>query len=507
MEQQTWFLIAVVIYLLAMLYIGWMGWRKTAEYDEYMIGGRGLHPFVAALSAGASDMSGWLLMGLPGAIYLSGLNQSWIAVGLLIGAWANWKFTAPRLRSYTKIASNSITIPSFLENRLKDSSKFLRVAAGIIILVFFTFYVSSGMVASGRYWESTFDGNYHVGMLIVAGITVAYTLFGGFLAVSYTDAVQATIMFLALLIVPILAFFTVSGGDTGFSTIFTFAAEHPYPGSDGKPVPDFFNPFAGVPMITIIGLLGWGLGYFGQPHIIVRFMALRSAKDATEGRRWGVGWQFLCMLGAVMVALVSTVFFEQHPEATITDKSSYETIFLDMTRILFHPLVAGLILTAVLAAIMSTISSQLLVSSSALIEDLFKGVVNKSLRPNTYMMLSRVAVALIAVIAGIIAANPQSSILNLVGFAWAGFGSAFGPVIVATLYWKRLNMQGAAAGMVTGAVVSFAWGMSPLTNTLYEIVPGVAAATIAMIAVSLLTPAPKPEIVDQFNKAAELSKQ
>lgn len=502
MDQSTWFIIALVIYFLLIAYIGWTGWRKTAEYDEYMIGGRGLHPFVAALSAGASDMSGWLLMGLPGAIYLSGLNQTWIAVGLLIGAWLNWKFTAPRLRSYTKIAHNSITVPSFLENRLHDKSKVLRIAAGLIILLFFTFYVSSGMVAGGRYWESTFGGNYLVGMLLVAIITVGYTLFGGFLAVSYTDTMQGIIMFIALLLVPTVGIIYLVNHGNSAGDIFSFAAHNPYPGSQGEPVPDFFNPFSGVPAITIIGLLGWGLGYFGQPHIIVRFMALRSAKDAAEGRRWGIGWQALCLLGAVFVALTSTVFFATNPDASVTDAESYETIFLDMTRILFHPLIAGLILTAVLAAIMSTISSQLLVSSSALIEDLFKATVNKSLRPSTYMMLSRVAVALIAVIAAAIAANPNSSILNLVGFAWAGFGSAFGPVLLAALYWRRLNTPGAAAGMITGAVVSFAWGMSPLTDTLYEIVPGFLAATIAMFAVTLATTAPTEDIEQEFERAA-----
>jgi len=502
-DQHTWFIIALVIYLLLMVYIGWTGWKKTAEYDEYMIGGRGLHPFVAALSAGASDMSGWLLMGLPGAIYLSGLNQTWIAIGLVAGAWLNWKFTAPRLRSYTKIARNSITVPSFLENRLHDTSKVLRVAAGLIILLFFTFYVSSGMVAGGRYWESTFGGNYLVGMLLVAAITVAYTLFGGFLAVSYTDTVQGIIMFIALLTVPTVGIIYLINNGNSASDIFSFAANNPYPGSEGQPVETFFDPFAGIPLITIIGLLGWGLGYFGQPHIIVRFMALRSAKDATEGRRWGVGWQALCMLGSVLVALTATVFFATNPDASVTDASSYETIFLDMTRILFHPLIAGLILTAVLAAIMSTISSQLLVSSSALIEDLFKATVNKSLRPKTYMTLSRVAVALIAIIAAIIAANPNSSILDLVGFAWAGFGSAFGPVLLAALYWSRLNTPGAAAGMITGAVVSFAWGMSSLSDTLYEIVPGFAAATVVMVIVTLATKEPNEKIKEEFDHAAK----
>lgn len=507
MQQTTWFMIAIVIYLMGMLLIGYLGYRKTSGYDDYMVGGRGLHPFVAALSAGASDMSGWLLMGLPGAIYLSGLNQTWIAIGLCIGAWANWKLTAPRLRSYTAAAKNSITIPSFLENRLDDRTKILRVASGIIILVFFTFYVSSGMVAGGRYWESTFGGDYLTGMLIVAAVTVLYTLFGGFLAVSYTDTVQGVIMFVALILVPVFALFALNGDGASASDIFSWPAENPYPGSEGEPTPGFFNMFTGVPAITTIGLVAWGLGYFGQPHIIVRFMALRSSAAAVAGRRYGVTWQVICMIGAVLVALTSVVYFSNNPDASITDTESYETIFLDLSRVLFHPLIAGLILTAVLAAIMSTISSQLLVSSSALIEDLYRGVVNKNLRPQTSLILSRVAVAGVAIIAAVIAANPNSSILGLVGFAWAGFGSAFGPVIIASLYWRRLNVPGAAAGIITGAIVSFAWGMSPLTDTLYEIVPGFAAATIAMVAVTLATKAPEKTIVDRFEQALTASRE
>ena len=506
MEQTTWFLIAIVIYLIGMLLIGYVGYRKTTGYDDYMVGGRGLHPFVAALSAGASDMSGWLLMGLPGAIYLSGLNQTWIAIGLCIGAWANWKFTAPRLRTYTAAAKNSITIPSFLENRLEDRTKVLRVAAGIIILVFFTFYVSSGMVAGGRYWESTFGGNYLTGMLLVAGVTVLYTLFGGFLAVSYTDTVQGIIMFVALVLVPVVALITLSSEGTPVSEIFSWPAENPYPGSEGEPVEGYFNMFSGIPLITTIGLIGWGLGYFGQPHIIVRFMALRSPADAVAGRRYGVTWQVICMIGAVLVALTSVVYFSNHPEASITDTGSYETIFLDLSRVLFHPLIAGLILTAVLAAIMSTVSSQLLVTSSALVEDLYRGVVNKNLKSKTSLLLSRVAVALVAIIAALIAANPNSSILALVGFAWAGFGAAFGPVVVATLYWRRLNVPGAAAGMLAGAIVSFAWGMSPLTETLYEIVPGVLASIIAMVAVTLATKPPAQSVVDKYEAALEESR-
>lgn len=500
MTDQAWYLVAIVIYMALMLYIGWSAYRKTTKYDDYVLGSRGLNPFVAALSAGASDMSGWLLMGLPGAIYLSGLNQTWIAIGLLAGAFLNWTLTAPRLRAYSAVARNSMTVPTFFENRVHDTSHALRVSAGIIILVFFTFYVSSGMVAGGRYWESTFEGGYLTGMLIVAAVTIVYTLFGGFVAVSNTDAVQGMIMFVALLLVPVFGIIALTGYGTSPAAIFSWPTEHAYPGSGGEPVPGYFTMFTGIPPITIIGLFGWGLGYFGQPHIVVRFMALRKPGEAKAGRFIGTTWQLICQLGALFVALAATVFFAVSG-APITDTESYETIFLDMARVLFHPLIAGLILTAVLAAIMSTVASQLLVSSTALIEDLYHGLANKHLTSKQSLLLSRLAVLGIAIFAAILAANPNNSILDLVGFAWAGFGSAFGPVMLASLYWRRLNAPGALAGMVTGAVVSFAWGWSPLTETLYEIVPGFAAATVAMIVVSLATKAPSQEILDEFEHA------
>lgn len=506
MSEHSWFIVAIVAYLATMLYIGWRGYRRTTDYDDYVLGGRGLHPFVAALSASASDMSGWLLMGLPGAIYLSGLSQAWIAIGLFIGATANWVFTAPRLRAYTHIARDSLTVPTFFEARVRDSSHLLRVTAGIIILVFFTFYVSSGMVAGGRYWESTFDGSYLTGMLIVAGVTVAYTLVGGFVAVANTDTVQGIIMFLALVAVPAVALAYLMGQGLSFTEVLSYPADHAYPGSpDGGVNGTWFAMTEGLPALTVIGLAGWGLGYFGQPHVIVRFMALRRPAEARQGLVYGAAWQFICLAGAMLVALIATGFFDV-TGARIADGASYETVFLDMSRFLLHPLLAGLVLTAVLAAIMSTISSQLLVSSTALVEDLYRGLVNKNLRARWSMPLSRAAVLLVALVAAILAADPENSILDLVGFAWAGFGSAFGPLVIAALYWRRLNAPGAMAGMVTGAVVSFAWGSSALTDVVYEIIPGVAAATVAMVAVTLLTRKPDEAILAEFDRAAAAAK-
>lgn len=502
MSEQTWYIIAIIIYMGAMLAIGYWSYKKTDEYDDYVLAGRGLNPFVAAMSAGASDMSGWLLMGLPGALFVTGMSELWIAIGLLIGAWANWKWVAPRLRSYSEIADNSITLPSFFENRVEDSTRILRIASSIVIIVFFTFYVSSGMVSGGRYMESTFGAEYVSGMLIVAAITVAYTFVGGFLAVSYTDAVQGTMMFLALIIVPVAALLYLDDP----SSIWSWPQNNPYgPWEAGDINTNYWSMFSGVSAAVIIGNLAWGLGYFGQPHIIVRFMALQKPSDAKRGRFIGITWMLLSIVGATFVAIVGTAFFGQNDDIAIVDRTAFETIFLDMGRILFHPLIAGLILTAVLAAIMSTISSQLLVTSSSLIEDVVKVFTKKPLKQDTLLNLSRTAVVAVAVIAGVLSINPSDSILGLVGFAWAGFGSAFGPMVLFMLYWKRLNAAGATAGMVTGAVVSFVWG-TYFGDIIYEMVPGFIAATIVTVVVSLITKEPSENVSDEFVRSTQLAR-
>ena len=502
MSEHTWNVIAIIIYMSAMLGIGYWSYRQTDEYEDYVLAGRGLNPFVAALSAGAADMSGWLLMGLPGALFVSGMSELWIAVGLLAGAWANWTYVAPRLRSYSEVADDSVTIPSFFENRLGDKSRTIRLVSSTIIVVFFTFYVSSGMVAGGKYFESTFGGEYLTGMLIVAFITVAYTFIGGFLAVSYTDAVQGIIMFCSLVIVPVMALLYLEDP----SSIWTWATSNSYgPHADGNP--QYFSLISGISAATIIGNLAWGLGYFGQPHIIVRFMALRTPKDARTGRMIGMSWMFISIIGAVFIAIIGTAFFGQNPDLAITDTSKYESVFLDMARILFHPLIGGLILTAVLAAIMSTISSQLLVSSTSLIEDIFKIVKKKHPSQDVMINLSRTAVIVVSVVAGLLAVNPNNSILDLVGFAWAGFGSAFGPAVLFMLYWKRLNVQGTLAGMIAGAVVCGVWGNTGLKDVVYEMVPGVIAATVITYVVTIMTKPPSEEVVAGFEHAVEREKE
>ena len=470
-----------------MVAIGYFAFRQTKDLDDYMLAGRGLKPGTAALSAGASDMSGWLLLGLPGAIYVGGLVEAWMAIGLTIGAWLNWKFVAPRLRSYTKVSNNSITIPSFFENRLKDSSRLLRIVSGLIILVFFTFYVASGMVAGGVFFETSFGSTFLTGMLIVGGVTLLYTLFGGFLGATLTDVAQGILMLVALIAIPVVAL-NATGGIT--ATLDSIREVNP----------DLLSLTAGGTALGIISAAAWGLGYVGQPHIIVRFMAMRTPQDATAGRRIGIGWMILTALGAVATALIGIAYFQQNPDLTLADP---ETVFLMLAQTLFHPFIAGLVLAAVLAAIMSTISSQLIVSSSALVEDLYKIVGKKNASSKHLVLLGRIGVLLVAIVAGMIALNRDTTILALVGFAWAGFGAAFGPVVLLSLFWKKLSTWGALASMITGAVVVFIWGNSSLAGVLYEIVPGFAASLIVAVVVSLLTYKPNAEIDAEFDLAAE----
>lgn len=490
MSETTYQLIAIAIYFVAMLSIGYYAYTRTRNIDGYMLAERGLRPSVAALSANASDMSGWLLMGLPGAIYTSGLIEAWIAIGLTIGAYLNWTFVAPRLRAYTEIAGDSITIPSFFERRTRDTTRLLRVVAALVILVFFTFYVSSGMVAAGKFFESSFGWSYLSGMVLVAIITLAYTLFGGFLGATLTDVAQGLLMFAALVAVPVVAL--VKLGDLGDVVAQAESVN-----------PDAFNLFTGIDagaiawVVGIISTAAWGLGYFGQPHIIVRFMALRTPAEAKIGRRVGTTWMVITALGAVGTALIGIAYFAGDPAKPIEDP---ETVFLLLSQIFFHPLIAGLVLAAVLAAIMSTMSSQLVVCSSALVEDLVN-LTGRKASPERLLAYGRLGVLAVALVAFVLALDSDSAILELVAFAWAGFGAAFGPIVLLSLYWRRLTAMGALAGMITGAVVVFVWGnIDALSDEMYEIVPGFLAALLVAVVVSRLTATDQPGVDEEFDQ-------
>lgn len=500
--MQTGTLISLSIYFIGMIAIGLYAWRKSTQDSEgYLLGGRDLGPGVTALSAGASDMSGWLLMGLPGAIFLSGFNQAWIGIGLVIGAYLNYRLVAPRLRTYTEIAGDAITVPDFLEERFHDKSHMLRIISALVIIVFFTLYTSSGMVAGGKLAESALGLDYTTGVYLTAGVVVLYVVLGGFLAVSLTDFVQGILMFIALIAVPITAY-VMLGGDFQAMIATAEANRQMAPGA-------LSNLFEGIAPLAIISAAAWGLGYFGQPHIIVRFMAIRDVKDLPVARRINMGWMIGGLIGAVATGYIGAAWYAQDAYAL---KDS-ETVFIMLSRALFHPLIYGFILAAILAAIMSTISSQLLVTSSSLAEDLYHTIKKGSYSGDAeavtqkhLVLVSRIAVVVVAIVAGALAMNPDSSILGLVSNAWAGFGAAFGPVILFSLLWKRTTRQGALAGMVVGALTVGIWIAMGWSSTMYEIVPGFILASLATWLVSQATPAPGAEIDMQFDAAAAAAK-
>ncbi|WBU56039.1 sodium/proline symporter PutP [Paracoccus sediminicola] len=466
--------ISLTAYFALMLGIGVYAYRKsTSNSEEYMLGGRSLPPAVAALSAGASDMSGWLLLGLPGALFATGLAQSWIGIGLFVGAFLNWIIVAPRLRAQTEQYDNSLTIPGFLGARFPSRARLLRIVSAIVIVVFFAVYTASGLVGGGKLFVSAFDGGYMTGVLLTLGIVLVYTVMGGFLAVSLTDFVQGCIMMLALVVMPIVILTTGQGDGVGA------AAERLRSEVD----PNFLSLTAGLTFLGWISAVAWGLGYFGQPHIIVRFMAVRSVEEVPAARNIGMSWMAVSLIGAIAVGIFGRAYAQRNG----LDIADSETIFIVLSDLLFHPLVTGFLYAALLAAIMSTVSSQLLVASSSLTEDIYHTLFKRDATDGELVTIGRIAVLVVGLVAVLIARDPDSQVLGLVSNAWAGFGAAFGPLIILSLTWKRMNGMGAVAGLIVGAVTVGLWIMLGLSSTLYEIVPGFIAATIAIVAVSLAT--------------------
>lgn len=502
--METGTIISLAVYFLVMLAIGLYGYKtSTDDVSGYMLGGRKLGPGVTALSAGASDMSGWMLLGVPGAMYLSGLSSAWIAVGLLIGAYVNYLIVAPRLRVYTEVAHDAITIPDYFEKRFADKTRLLRVVSSIVIVIFFTLYTSSGVVGGGKLFESSFGLSYELGLYVTAGVVVAYTLFGGFMAVSITDFVQGCIMFVALVLVPVVAIDHLGGLGSVFEQVKTIDSNFIDPFTDA-------NTAQAMSVLGIISLLSWGFGYFGQPHIIVRFMAIRSVTDIKTARRIGMSWMLITIIGAVMTGLVGIAYVE-NTKMTLNDA---ETIFIVFSQFLFHPLISGFLLAAILAAIMSTISSQLLVTSSSLTEDFYKAFVKRNASQKELVLVGRIAVLVVAMVAIALAYDRNSTILTLVSNAWAGFGAAFGPLIVLSLYWKRMTFAGALSGIISGAATVLFWIYAPvlengqsLSSLVYEIVPGVIVSTLCIFVVSKLSKAPAEDVTALFDDMRQQLKQ
>ncbi|HAA45629.1 MAG: solute:Na+ symporter, SSS family [Halomonas sp. 54_146] len=474
-------------YFALMIAIGVYAMRKsTSSSEDYMLGGRTLSPQVAALSAGASDMSGWLLLGLPGAMFVSGLGSAWIGIGLLVGALFNWILVAPRLREQTIHYGNAITIPAFLANRFPTRALSLRTVSAIVIVIFFAVYTASGLVAGGKLFESAFTGvynfgdmsNYAMGVMITLGVVLIYTVVGGFLAVSMTDFVQGCIMMLALIIMPAVVLFGEGGGG------FTQASQ-----TLNEVDPTLLSWTSGLTFIGWLSAVTWGLGYFGQPHIIVRFMAIRSQKDVPTARNIGMAWMLISLIGAVSLGIFGRAYAIRNG----LDVQDPETIFIILANLLFHPLITGFLYAALLAAIMSTISSQLLVSSSSLTEDFYRLFLHKNATEQQSVAVGRVCVVLVGVVAAFIASDENSQVLGLVSNAWAGFGAAFGPLIILSLMWPRTNGNGAIAGMVVGAAtvmiwISMGWNGEFMGGPgVYEIIPGFIASFIAIMVVSSVT--------------------
>ncbi|EGK12131.1 sodium/proline symporter PutP [Kingella kingae] len=479
------------IYLIVVLLIGMAAYFSTRNFDDYILGGRSLGAFVTALSAGASDMSGWLLMGLPGAIYLTGLSESWIAIGLTVGAWLNWLLVAGRLRVHTEYNNNALTLPDYFYHRFGATGHAMKVISASIILFFFTIYCASGIVAGARLFQSLFDISYTQAMWLGAGATIVYTFIGGFLAVSWTDTIQASLMIFALIVTPIMVYLSLGGADEMQAALQMMVQ------SSGK---QYDSLLAGTTLMGIISTAAWGLGYFGQPHILARFMAAESVKSLVNARRIGMTWMILCLGGACAVGYFGIAYFGQHSQEAAIMNGDHERIFIALTTILFNPWIAGVILSAILAAVMSTLSCQLLVCSSAITEDFYKGFLRPNAPQAELVWVGRVMVLAIAVIAILIASDPNSKVLGLVSYAWAGFGAAFGPAVIFSLFWKRMTAAGALAGMVAGAAVVVAW--KPLTgSSLYEIVPGFIACVMAIVVGSLLSPAPSAAVQQRFDDA------
>lgn len=475
------------VYIAVMLALGYIAYKRTTNLSDYILGGRSLGPGTAALSAGASDMSGWLLLGLPGYALVAGYEATWIAAGLLAGTYLNWLIVARRLRIYSHAVNDSLTLPAYFEFRFEDKSRLLRVISAIFILLFFLFYTSSGLVAAGKLFESTFGLDYQWAVVLGTLLIVSYTFFGGFLAVSWTDVIQGLLMAAALVIVPIVALNSMGGWDQAHAAM---EASNPN-------LLTFLTDVEGEALgfVAIISLLGWGLGYFGQPHVLARFKAIEKDSALPTARRIATLWTAVCLAAALVIGWIGVGYFGEE------GLGDAETVFLSLIQALMHPVVAGILLAAVLAAIMSTADSQLLVSSSALAEDFYKALFRRDATQNELVWVGRFAVVGIAFLALLFAFNPESTVLGLVSYAWAGFGAAFGPAIVLSLFWKRMNRNGALAGIVVGGLTVVIYKQID-TIGLYEIIPGVILATIAIVVATLVSAPPSTTIEATFDDIA-----
>lgn len=477
--------ITFVAYFILLLGIGFYFYRRNESIEEYLLGGRGMGAWVTALSAQASDMSGWLLMGLPGAIYITGMADAWIAIGLFVGTVLNWTLVSGRLRVYTQ-KTNTITLPCFFEARFGDPTGLLRVVSAIVILIFFTIYASSGLVAAGKLFESIFEVPYQAAVVIGGAIIIVYTFMGGFLAVCWTDLFQGSLMVLALVVVPAVAY-TKAGGMEGIREA-----------AAAREVSLSLFPEGGIAaLLGMVSAMAWGLGYFGQPHILVRFMSVKSLAKLSESMAIAIVWVFVSLTGAVVIGVVGIAKFKSLPGG------DEEKVFIYMITEVMHPWVAGIMLAAIMSAIMSTIDSQLLVSSSALTEDFYQKAVKRDASEREVVLVGRVCVIVISVVALALALRPNDTILGIVAYAWGGFGAAFGPLVLFSLFSRRTSWVAALIGMVTGTVVLVVWKQVGLGEHMYEIVPGFAANCLVIVIMNRILCQNDANVLRQFDEVAD----
>lgn len=484
--------LAFILYLVLMMSIGLYYSRRQKNLSSYILGDRQLGPWLTSMSAEASDMSGWMLMGLPGYAYLHGLSAFWTGIGLIVGTWANWVLVSQRLRNYTEVADNSLTIPDYLSNRFEDRKNGLRLICALFIILFFIIYTSSGFVAAGKLFNTIFGIPYLHALLLGAFVVVFYTFLGGFSAVALTDFIQGTMMFFTVLYVPVAA---------------TIALGGPMPTLDilSKEGSDFFSFFpdsTGISalLVMIISSLGWGLGYFGQPHILVKFMAIGDPKELKKSTRIAMTWVLLSLSFAIAIGVVGKAYL-----STPLENANAERVFILMAESLSAPFITGIIWSAILAAIMSTSSSQLLVTSSAVSRDLFQAFLKKDASEKTLIRVSRLSVLLVSAIAVYLGSDPNSYIFSIVSYAWAGFGACFGATVLLSLYWKRMTLKGAYAGVIVGGLTVLIWKHFEWFG-LYELVPGFFFSVAAIVIVSLMDKKPSETILKTFEKAMSLSK-
>jgi sodium/proline symporter len=487
--------------------------RSNASTDNYLIGGRTLGPWVAAMSAEASDMSGWLLMGLPGVAYWCGLSDAiWTAIGLLIGTYVNWLIVARRLHSYSILANNSITIPDYLSNRFKEKNKVIMTVAAVFILVFFTVYASSCFVTVGKLFNSLFGFSYHSMMIAGAVFVVIYTFLGGFLAESTSDFMQAIVMILALSTLLVVSVFRAGGISAvidnlreipGFLEFFGIAVPTVKDGVQQVSATGeaFFGPAGKYGLLTVISTMSWGLGYFGVPQVLLRFMAVRKQSEIKKSRRIATIWCCISLFAAVFIGLIGRSLF---PTELLT-ASGAESIFITMATRLLPTLVAGIAMAGILAATISSSDSYLLISASAFSKNIYQGLFKKNASDKQVMTVTRIVLALVAIIGIIIALDENSIIFKVVSFAWAGFGATFGPIMLFSLFWKRTTRQGAIAGMLSGGIMVFFWRLvlKPMGGALgiYELLPAFVFSCIVIVIVSLITAEPSDIIKKEFDAA------